>query len=199
MALVTGAARGIGAAIAEVLARDGAHVVGLDVPAMADELAAVTGRLGGSSLTADITDDDAPEVRSPATCSSEHGGVDIVVHNAGVTRDKTLGRMSEELWSTVIAINLTAPAADRPTSCSRARRCARNGRIVCVSSISGIAGNAGQTNYSTSKAGVIGIVQAWAPELAKRGRHHQRRRAGVHRDPDDGGDADRHARGRPAA
>jgi 3-oxoacyl-[acyl-carrier protein] reductase len=167
VALVTGAARGIGAAIADVLARDGAHVVGLDVPAMATELAAVTGRLGGSSLTADITDPDAPAAIAQHLLD-EHGGVDIVVHNAGVTRDKTLGRMSQELWSTVVAINLTAPQRiDKELFGRQAVR--GNGRIVCVSSISGIAGNAGQTNYSTSKAGVIGVVEAWAPELAKRG------------------------------
>ena len=167
VALVTGAARGIGESIATVLARDGAHVVGLDVPALSEDLSRVVGAIGGSSLTLDITDAGAP-----ATIAGElverHGGVDVVVHNAGVTRDKTLGRMSEELWSTVIGVNLTAPQRiDRELFERRAVR--ENGRVVCVSSISGIAGNAGQTNYSTSKAGVIEIVQAWAPELAKRG------------------------------
>jgi 3-oxoacyl-[acyl-carrier protein] reductase len=167
LALVTGAARGIGAAIAEVLARDGAHVVGLDVTPMADELEQVTARLGGSALTLDITDDDAPGAIATHLLE-EHAGVDIVVHNAGVTRDKTLGRMTEELWSTVIGINLTAP--QRIDHELFARKAVRpNGRIVCVSSISGIAGNAGQTNYSTSKAGVIGLVGAWAPALAERG------------------------------
>jgi 3-oxoacyl-[acyl-carrier protein] reductase len=167
VALVTGAARGIGAAIAEVLARDGAHVVGLDVPPMAAELSAVTGRLGGSSLTADITDDDAPSVIVDHLMD-RHEGVDVVVHNAGITRDKTLGRMTREQWSKVIAINLTAP--QRITEELLARDAIhRNGRIVGVSSISGIAGNAGQTNYSTSKAGVIGFVQAYAPALGKRG------------------------------
>ena len=167
VALVTGAARGIGAAIAEVLARDGAHVVGLDVAPMADELSAVTGALGGSLVTADITDDDAPAVIADHLLG-HHEGVDVVVHNAGITRDKTLGRMTEEQWSRVIAINLTAP--QRITEELLARDAVRrNGRIVGVSSISGIAGNAGQTNYSTSKAGVIGFVQAYAPTLAKRG------------------------------
>jgi 3-oxoacyl-[acyl-carrier protein] reductase len=167
VALVTGAARGIGAAIAEVLARDGAHVIGLDVAPMADELATVTGRIGGSFLAADITDDDAPATITTRLLN-EHGGVDVVVHNAGITRDKTLGRMTRDQWSKVIAINLTAPERiDRELFGRDAVR--RNGRIVGVSSISGIAGNAGQTNYSTSKAGVIGFVQAWAPELAKRG------------------------------
>ncbi|HXD65892.1 MAG TPA: 3-oxoacyl-ACP reductase [Solirubrobacteraceae bacterium] len=165
--LVTGAARGIGAAIAEVLARDGAHVVGLDVPQMAEELSAVTGGLGGSLLTADITDADAPSAIADHLVD-RHDGVDVVVHNAGITRDKTLGRMTQEQWSKVIAINLTAP--QRITEELLARDAVRrNGRIIGVSSISGIAGNAGQTNYSTSKAGVIGFVQAYAPALGKRG------------------------------
>jgi 3-oxoacyl-[acyl-carrier protein] reductase len=167
VALVTGAARGIGAAIAKVLARDGAHVVGLDVAPMADELSAVMGRLNGSFLAADITDDDAPLVITDHLLN-HHEGVDVVVHNAGITRDKTLGRMTEEQWSKVIAINLTAP--QRITEELLARDAVRrNGRVVGVSSISGIAGNAGQTNYSTSKAGVIGFVQAYAPALAKKG------------------------------
>jgi 3-oxoacyl-[acyl-carrier protein] reductase len=167
VALVTGAARGIGAAIADVLGREGAHVVGLDVEPMATELAAVTGRIGGSFLSADITDEDAP-AEIAERLLSEHGGVDVVVHNAGITRDKTLGRMSADQWSKVIAINVTAPQRINQELLNRDAVRA-NGRIVGVSSISGIAGNAGQTNYSTSKAAVIGMVQAWAPELAKRG------------------------------
>jgi 3-oxoacyl-[acyl-carrier protein] reductase len=166
-ALVTGAARGIGESIAEVLARDGAHVVGLDVPALEDELQGVVGRIGGSALTVDITDEDAP-ARIADHLLEHHGGVDVVVHNAGVTRDKTLGRMSQDLWDTVININLLAPQRiDRELFARQAVR--DNGRVICVSSISGIAGNAGQTNYATSKAGIIGVVQAWAPELANRG------------------------------
>jgi 3-oxoacyl-[acyl-carrier protein] reductase len=167
VALVTGAARGIGAAIAEVLARDGAHVVGLDVAPMAEELIEVTAALGGSSITADITDADAPATIAQRL-EQAHGGVDIVVHNAGVTRDKTLGRMTPEQWSGLMAINLTAP--QRITEELLTRELLRpNGRIVGVSSISGIAGNAGQTNYSTSKAGVIGMVEVTAAALAKRG------------------------------
>jgi 3-oxoacyl-[acyl-carrier protein] reductase len=167
VALVTGASGGIGGAIGEVLARDGAHVVGVDVPALADELDGVARRLGGSSLTADITADDAP-----ATIASHvlehHGGVDIVVHNAGITRDKTLGRMSEQLWQSVIDVNLTAP--QRIDGELFGRKAVREGgRIVGVSSISGIAGNAGQTNYATSKAGIIGFVEAWAPAVGKLG------------------------------
>jgi 3-oxoacyl-[acyl-carrier protein] reductase len=167
VALVTGAARGIGAAIAEVLARDGAHVVGVDVPAQSSELDAVTGRLGGSSLLLDITADDAPATIA-SRLSDEHGGVDVVVHNAGITRDKKLGGMRQEQWDMVMDINLIAPQRiDKELFMQGVVR--DNGRVVGVSSISGIAGNAGQTNYSTSKAGVIGMVDAWVPELADRG------------------------------
>lgn len=165
VALVTGAARGIGEAIAEVLARDGAHVVGLDVPALTDELQTVTGRLGGSSLALDITDQDAPE-RIVSHLVGEHGGVDVLIHNAGVTRDKTLGRMTEDVWNMVIGINLTAQERINEELLRR-DAIRENGRICCVSSMSGIAGNAGQTNYATSKAGVIGMVQALAPQVAK--------------------------------
>ncbi len=167
VALITGASRGIGAAIAEVLARDGAHVVGLDVPAQESELQALAGRLGGSSLILDITDDRAPAA-IVGHLVEHHGGVDVVVHNAGVTRDRTLGRMSGELWDAVLGINLIAQ--ERIDDELLSRDCIRaNGRIISVSSISGIAGNAGQTNYATSKAGVIGMVQALAPELVARG------------------------------
>ncbi len=167
VALVTGASRGIGEAIAEVLARDGAHVVGLDVPGQANDLNAVTARIGGSSLTVDITDEVAPS-RIAEHLLDQHGGVDLVVHNAGVTRDKTLGRMTADLWDMVLGINLIAPQRiDRELFGRGAVR--QNGRIVCVSSISGIAGNAGQTNYATSKAGVIGIVEAWATDVAAQG------------------------------
>jgi 3-oxoacyl-[acyl-carrier protein] reductase len=167
VAVVTGSSRGIGAAIAEVLARDGAHVVGVDVPGQASELASVTGRIGGSSLTLDITAEEAPGELA-AHLLTHHGGVDVVVHNAGITRDKTLGRMSEELWDSVIGVNLLAP--QRIDKELFARDVVRpGGRVVLVSSISGIAGNAGQTNYSTSKAGVIGVVQAWADAMLGQG------------------------------
>jgi 3-oxoacyl-[acyl-carrier protein] reductase len=167
VALVTGASRGIGAAVAEVLARDGAHVVGLDVSGLSAELDDLTGRIGGSSLSLDITDADAPAAIA-SHLLEHHGGIDVVVHNAGITRDKTLGRMTEDLWSAVIDVNLSAPQRiDRELFDRKAVR--SNGRIVCVSSISGIAGNAGQTNYATSKAGVIGMVQAWAPAVSKQG------------------------------
>jgi len=165
VAVVTGAARGIGAAIAGVLARDGAHVVGIDLPALGDDLSGVIGEIGGSSLTLDITAADAP-ARIADHLLEAHGGVDVLVHNAGVTRDKTLGRMTEELWSSVLDINLSSE--ERINDELLAREAIRpGGRIVCVSSMNGIAGNAGQTNYATSKAGVIGMVQSMTPQVAK--------------------------------
>jgi 3-oxoacyl-[acyl-carrier protein] reductase len=169
VALVTGASRGIGAAIASTLARYGAHVVGLDVPALEDDLKAVAAGIGGSALALDITDPDAP--RAIASYLKKQRGVDVVVHNAGITRDRTLGRMDADRWNAVIAVNLSSIERITDALIDGGRKAVLNegGRIVCVSSISGIAGNAGQTNYATSKAGVIGIVNAYAPLLAKRG------------------------------
>jgi 3-oxoacyl-[acyl-carrier protein] reductase len=165
-ALVTGASRGIGEAIAETLARDGAHVVCLDVPAQGDVLAEVANRIGGSSLQLDLTDDEAPRVLVEHL-RERHGGADIVVHNAGVTRDKTLARMEEDQWEMVMAVNLTSQ--ERANEALLGDDALRpGGRIVCVSSTGGIAGNAGQTNYAASKAGIIGMVQALAPRLAGR-------------------------------
>lgn len=162
-ALVTGASRGIGAAIAEVLTRDGANVVGLDIPAAASELDSLTSRLGGRSLALDITADDAP-----ARIAGElREGVDVVVHNAGVTLDRTMAKMPEERWSRLMEINLTSEERIND-AILEANLLRSNGRIVCVSSMSGIAGNSGQTNYATSKAGVIGMVKAMAAELADR-------------------------------
>lgn len=170
VALVTGASRGIGAAIASTLARDGAHVVGLDVPALEEDLKAVAAGIGGSALALDITDPDAPRAIA-SHLKKEHRGVDVVVHNAGITRDRTLGRMDADRWNAVIAVNLSAIERITDALISGRARAVLNegGRIVCVSSISGIAGNAGQTNYATSKAGVIGVVDAYAPVVAKRG------------------------------
>jgi 3-oxoacyl-[acyl-carrier protein] reductase len=166
VALVTGAARGIGAAIAAVLARDGAHVVCLDVPAQGSELAATANEVGGTALQLDITAAHAPTALVDHL-RDRHGGVDVVVHNAGITRDKTIARMSEDQWDSVIAVNLTSQ--ERLTAAIlEAGALRRGGRVVCVSSVSGIAGNRGQVNYATSKAGVIGLVEALAPELGRR-------------------------------
>lgn len=164
-ALVTGASRGIGAAIAEVMARDGAKVVCLDVPQAKDDLKKVADRLNGGVIAVDITDGAAPGTIAD-TLQSEYGGVDIVVHNAGVTRDKTLGGMPAHFWDMVININLAAE--ERINDALLEKEVIKaGGRIVCVSSMSGIAGNFGQSNYAASKAGVIGMVDAFAPILAK--------------------------------
>ena len=168
VALVTGASRGIGAAIASVLARDGAHVVGLDVPAAAEALEAVAADVGGSALTLDVTDPEAPRTIA-SHLAREHGGADVIVHNAGITRDKTLGRMDEERWDSVIDVNLRAPERITAALLEHDGALKDAARIVCVSSISGIAGNAGQTNYATSKAGVIGLVETLAGTAAERG------------------------------
>ena len=167
VALVTGAAQGIGAAIAEVLARDGAHVICLDIPAQGQALSHVANAVGGSSFQLDITAPGAPECLS-RHLTLRHGGCDIVVHNAGITRDKTLAGMDPVRWDAVIDVNLGAPL--RLTDALLAEGAIHDdGRIVCVSSLSGIAGNRGQTNYAASKAGVIGMVDALAPEMARRG------------------------------
>jgi 3-oxoacyl-[acyl-carrier protein] reductase len=163
-ALVTGASRGIGEAIATTLHRDGAKLVLLDVPALAEDLAGVATRLDADTIELDITDPDAPE--RIAECLA--GGVDVVVHNAGVTRDRTIAKMPEERWSSLMEINLSSEERINDELLSR-NLLRENGRIVCVSSMSGIAGNSGQTNYATSKAGVIGMVQSLAPVLAERG------------------------------
>jgi 3-oxoacyl-[acyl-carrier protein] reductase len=163
VALVTGASRGIGEAIATTLHRDGAELILLDVPALSADLGAVATRLGAETIELDITDPDAPQQIAAAIPD----GVDVVVHNAGVTRDRTIAKMPEDRWSSLIEINLSSE--ERINDELLERKLLRpNGRIVCVSSMSGVAGNSGQTNYATSKAGVIGMVEALAPELAKR-------------------------------
>ncbi len=164
VALVTGASRGIGASIAATLARDGASVVGLDVPQAEQELGRVIGGLGGETLALDITAAEAPRQIAERFA----GGVDVVVHNAGVTRDRTLAKMPAKRWSELMEINLSSAERINDALLERALLGA-GGRVVCVSSMSGIAGNAGQTNYAASKAGVIGMVRALAPQLAERG------------------------------
>jgi 3-oxoacyl-[acyl-carrier protein] reductase len=165
VALVTGAARGIGEQIARVLARDGATVVGVDVPQAADDLIRLTQELGGDYLTLDITGGDSPK-RIAQHLTQAHGGVDVVVHNAGITRDRRLANMDDDRWSSVIAVNLVAP--ERITDELLAQEIVHdNGRIIGVASIAGIAGNVGQTNYATSKAGVIGLVDSLKDGLAK--------------------------------
>ncbi|MGL6280274.1 MAG: 3-oxoacyl-[acyl-carrier-protein] reductase [Gaiella sp.] len=161
-ALVTGASRGIGRAIALELARGGASVV-VGYRTGADEAAAVAAELGGRAVQADVSD-----AASAAALVEAAGEVDILVNNAGLTRDGLLARMSDEDWDTVIQTNLssvfyTCRAVARPMM----KR--RGGAIVNVSSIVGVHGNPGQTNYAASKAGIIGFTKSLARELGSRG------------------------------
>ena len=163
-ALVTGAARGIGAAIAETLARDGADIILLDVPAAKNDLEALAARLGGRSITLDICAENA----AAQLIEQLPEGIDIVVHNAGITRDKTLANMTPEYWDAVLAVNLNAPQV-LTKALLDSGTLHDNGRVILLASISGIAGNRGQTNYAASKAGLIGLAHAWAPLLSERG------------------------------
>lgn len=163
VALVTGASRGIGEQIARVLHRDGARVVGVDVPQAAGDLQRVTKDIDGDWLTLDITAIDAPQ-RIARHLAEKHHGVDIVVHNAGITRDKKLANMDEARWNSVIAVNVKAPELIT-AELLKQKTIRPNGRIIGVSSIAGIAGNVGQTNYALSKAGVIGLVDSLADQL----------------------------------
>ncbi len=162
-ALVTGASRGIGEAISTTLARDGAHVVGLDVPAMTQELGKLMSRLGGEAIELDITAPEAPAVLAERFAD----GLDVLVHNAGVTRDRTIGKMGAEGWSELFEINISSQERIDELLLER-ELIGEHGRIVCLSSMNGIAGAAGQTNYATSKAALIGRVRALAPVLAQR-------------------------------
>ncbi len=164
--LVTGASRGIGAAIADLFAGDGAHVVALDVPPMAAELGSLAERLSGSALPLDITAPDA--VAALLEDASRRGGYDVVVHNAGITRDRTIAKMDAGRWNSVMQVNLFAPLRISAALLD-AKALKPNGRIVCVSSLSGIAGNLGQSNYALSKAGVIGMVEHLAADAARAG------------------------------
>jgi 3-oxoacyl-[acyl-carrier protein] reductase len=167
VAVVTGAARGIGAAIARTLARDGAVVIAVDVPAAGDHLAEVANEIHGTALQLDITGPDAA-ARIMDHAASRHGRLDIVVHNAGITRDKLLANMDQARWDSVIAVNIAAQLRLNEAFLS-AELFQHAPRIISVASTSGIAGNRGQTNYAASKAGVIGMVRATAPLLEPSG------------------------------
>ena len=163
VAVVTGAARGIGAAIADVLARDGATVVAVDVPAAGEHLATVANRVKGTALQLDVTAEDAAE-KILAHAAARHGRLDIVVHNAGITRDKLLANMSDDKWASVLAVNIASQLRINEALLTSGDF-ADSPRIVALASTSGIAGNRGQTNYAASKGGVIGMVRATAPLL----------------------------------
>jgi 3-oxoacyl-[acyl-carrier protein] reductase len=160
-ALVTGASKGIGKAIASELAAAGASVV-VGYRSGKDEAEALAGELGGRAVQADV-----PSADEAKRLVEEAGDIDILVNNAGLTRDGLLARMSDDDWETVIGTNLasvfyTCRAVTRPMMKKRA------GSIVNISSIVGVHGNWGQTNYAASKAGIIGFTKSLARELGSR-------------------------------
>ncbi|MFC9034483.1 3-oxoacyl-ACP reductase [Streptomyces arboris] len=160
-ALVTGAARGIGAAVASVLARDGAQVIALDVPGAREELERTADRLGATALPLDITAPDA----AGRIAAAVPDGLGILVHNAGITRDRRLANMPADRWASVVEVNLDS-VLRTTDELLKAGAIPRGGRIVATASIAGIAGNTGQTNYAASKAGIIGLVRSLGPRAA---------------------------------
>lgn len=170
VAVVTGAARGIGATIAEVFARDGARVVAVDIGDAAganDALAETAAKVNGTALVLDVTADDAVDRITEHVREHYDGKVDILVNNAGITRDKLLVNMTEDRWDAVIAVNLLAPQRLTEGLFGNGTL-AEGGRVVGLSSMAGIAGNRGQTNYAATKAGMIGLTDALAPVLAEK-------------------------------
>ena len=169
LAVVTGAARGIGRAIVLELLKQGRLVAGLDINAeQLSELENVVKQAGFTVVTkcVDITDT-TRFTETLESLSSEYGGIGILVNNAGITRDNLLIRMTDEEFDSVLEVNLRAAFVGMRTA---ARSMMRNkfGRIINISSVSGVMGNAGQTNYSASKAGLIGMTKTVARELAKK-------------------------------
>jgi 3-oxoacyl-[acyl-carrier protein] reductase len=158
LALVTGAAQGIGASIAQALSKEGATVIGLDVPPAKDALEATLSPLNGIAVATDITSNEAIKQIIAALDGKK---LDIVVHNAGITRDKTLARMPDHFWDMTININLKAPMTIT-SALDQQDQLSDRARVICISSISGIAGNVGQTNYAASKSGVVGYVRQQA-------------------------------------
>jgi 3-oxoacyl-[acyl-carrier protein] reductase len=166
-ALVTGAARGIGAAIAGVLARDGAKVIAADLPQAGEALARVANDIGGTSLHLDVAAADAPQ-RLLDHLAAHTDGLDVLIHNAGITRDKLMANMKPEHWDAVIAVNLESQLRINAALLD-SDQLRDQARVVCLSSTTGLAGNRGQTNYAASKAGVIGMVRSSAAAFAAHG------------------------------
>jgi 3-oxoacyl-[acyl-carrier protein] reductase len=168
VAIVTGAARGIGATIAEVFARDGAKVVCIDIEGAAEPLGVTATKVGGTALTLDVTADDAVDKITEHLREVHDGRVDILVNNAGITRDKLLANMDEARWDSVVAVNLLAPLRLTEGLVNNGVL-GEGGRVVGLSSMAGIAGNRGQTNYAATKAGMIGLTDALSAAYADKG------------------------------
>ena len=169
VAVITGAARGIGAQIARVFARAGAHVIAVDIPAAGDALSKVANEIGGTSLGLDITTPDAGQ-KIAAAVARRADKLDVIVHNAGITRDKLFVNTDADRWGSVVDVNLGSQFRINAVLLDPATRggLKDGGRIVSVASTSGIGGNRGQANYAASKAGVIGMVRELSEELAAR-------------------------------
>jgi len=170
VAIVTGGARGIGRAITTELVNDGAHVIVFD-KSFPDDFEAFAGplRATGRTLAAkevDITDTGATE-KACEEVAAEFGQIDILVNNAGITRDRLLPRMSEAEWDAVLAVNLKG-AFNTIRVVAKTMMSKRRGKIINISSVIGLMGNAGQANYAASKAGLFGLTKSAAKELAGR-------------------------------
>ena len=182
VALVTGAAHGIGAATARAMAREGARVIVMDRPSEAEPAGLLADEIKGVALLEDITDPGAPQAMLDLLQERFDGRLDVLVHNAGVTRDKMLFNMDQERWDLVLQVNLLAVLRVNELLLPTMKT---GGRVICTASIAGIAGNKGQCNYAASKAGVIGAVRATARQLAGRGGGGQRRGPRLRGDPHD--------------
>lgn len=162
LAIVTGAAQGIGAAIAAKLSSVGYLVIGVDIEPMKALLTSTMAKIQGEAFTLDVSDSSAGE--QLVQLAKKYNGFDLIVHNAGITRDKTLGKMPEPWWQQTLEINLLSVMRINKALLNQ-NSINSGGRIVCLSSMNGIAGQGGQTNYACSKAGIIGYVTSISDEL----------------------------------
>ena len=169
IAIVTGSARGLGEAIVLRLAREGARVVVSDLNQEAcDLVASKISQSGGQALAKVCDVSDRPSVQALARATKDYfGKIDILVNNAGITKDASLKKMTDEQWDAVINVNLKSVfICTQEISKYMVKQ--KSGRIISLSSLSGVRGNFGQTNYSASKAGIIGMTKTWALELGRK-------------------------------